>query len=225
MPTEVMKVEMIAFAMRLAGVVLLCLCASLSKGQDETARQKAKAIEQMRQVAKAIKQCPAKVDTNSPSPANNLCFSITAETGPPVNVTWDAHASKTARAPFEGWIEFDLPGGWSDDQRHSADPKVAKTCDRNFRMEAERADMLAQILLRVALGVGDDVELPRSNMWHYRFEFDVGSDEPELVKTLWIDRTGKAQPATDSSSCWVKAAQSVGAARADAPTAPQASKR
>jgi hypothetical protein len=164
------------------------------------------------------------VDTESPSPAHNQCFSIEATAGPPVNVTWDAHESRTARAPFEGWVEFDLRGSWSDSQLHPTDRKVAKGCDKNSRTEAELAGMLAQVLLRVALGVGDDVELPRSKVWHYRFEFDVGSDSPELVKMLWTDQSGKAQPVTDNNSCWVKAAQSVGTARADAPTPSQESK-
>jgi hypothetical protein len=84
--------------------------------------------------------------------------------------------------------------------------------------------MLAQALLRVALGVGDDVELPQSRMWHYRFEFDVGSDNPELVRMLWTDQSGKAQPVTDNNSCWAKAAQSVGTAKVDAPAPPQESK-
>jgi hypothetical protein len=214
---------MIAFAMRLTGIVLLCLCANLSIGQDDAARQKAKAIEQVRQVVKAIKECPGKMNTESPSPANSKCFSIEAATGPPVNVSWDAHESKTARAPFEGWVKFDLPGYWSDNQLHPADRKVAKVCERNFRMEAERADMLAQLLLRVALGVGDDVDPPRSKIWHYRFEFDVGSDNSELVKMLWTDQSGKAQPVTDNNSCWAKAAQSVGTARTDAPKPSQES--
>jgi hypothetical protein len=78
--------------------------------------------------------------------------------------------------------------------------------------------MLAQLLLRVALGVGDDVDPPRSKIWHCRFEFDVGSDNPELVKMLWTDQSGRAQPVTDNNSCWAKAAQSVGIARADVPT-------
>jgi hypothetical protein len=214
---------MIAFAVRLTTVALLCLCAGLSKGQDDAARQKAKATEQMRQVAKVIKQCPGSVNTESPS-SHKECFSIEAATGPPVNVTWDVYESKTARAPFEGWVEFDLPGSWSDTQLHPADRQVAKGCDKNHRTEAELADMLAQLLLRVALGVPDDVELPRSKMWHYRFEFDVGSDNPELVKMLWTDQSGKAQPVTDSSSCWVKAAQSVGTPRTGASTPSQESK-
>jgi hypothetical protein len=209
---------MISLSRRVTAVLLACSFVGLAEGQDDAAPQKAKAIEQMRQVVKVIKQCPGKVDRESPFPSNNQCFSSEAATGPPVNAIWDAHESRTARAPFEGWVEFDLPGSWSDHQLHPADRKVAKVCDRNSQTESEVADILAQAMLRVALGVGDDVELPRSQMWHYRFEFDVGSDNPELVKMLWTDQSGKAQPVTDTNSCWVKAAQSIGTAGADVRT-------
>ena len=59
---------------------------------------------------------------------------------------------------------------------------------------------------------------------HYRYEFDVGSDAPELVKMLWVatdrknnvvtspanDCMGCTDPAqNDERECWVKAARAI----------------
>jgi hypothetical protein len=49
----------------------------------------------------------------------------------------------------------------------------------------------------------------------FRYEFDVGSDAPELVKRLWVrkDRNSNivTSPANDSGrECWVTAAKSIG---------------
>jgi len=177
-----------------------------------TTPAKQMAIEQMRQVAKAIKQCPPVVDRMS-SP-NSQCFSTEAKAGPPLNVTWDVVEKRTARAPYLGYVDFELPGTWLIDQLQPTDRKVAKACDRNYRIEAQGATFLAQAGLAAELGLPDDVEPPRSKVWHFRFEFDVGSDDPELVKMLWTDETGKAQAATAGHSCWGKAAQAVGTSSA-----------
>jgi hypothetical protein len=42
----------------------------------------------------------------------------------------------------------------------------------------------------------------------------VGSDDPELVKMLWTDETGKAQAVTAGHSSRGKAAQAVGTSSA-----------
>jgi hypothetical protein len=52
------------------------------------------------------------------------------------------------------------------------------------------------------LELPDDVEPPRSKVWHFRFESDVSWDDPELVKMMWTDETGKAQAVTAGHSCW-----------------------
>ena len=65
----------------------------------ETTPAKQKAIEQMREGANAIKQCPAAVDRMSPP--NSQCFSTETQAGPPLNVTWDVVEKRTAR-PVSG---------------------------------------------------------------------------------------------------------------------------
>jgi hypothetical protein len=176
----------------------------------------------MRQVAKAIKECPEAADRESLSSLHEKCFSPEASAGPAMNVTWDVEERKTARSPYQGYVEFDLPSTWGVIPIQPTDQKVAKLCKRDYSTEAQRTSWEAQWALGVMLGLGNDIEPPRSKVWHYRFEFDVGSDNPELMKTLWVDETGKANPMTAGYSCWVKAAQSVGNAKHDASTPPQA---
>jgi len=85
-------------------VVTLFLLGGLAAGQDEPAKQKA--IEQMRQIANIIKQCPVqkrRLNQNDP------CQVSTYFIGPPANVDWDVLPSKTVRSPFQGILEFTLP--------------------------------------------------------------------------------------------------------------------
>jgi hypothetical protein len=214
---------MTALCKGVTAVLLLCLLVGASEGQNDPAKEKAKATDQMRQVAHAIKQCPPAVDRVPPP--HSKCFGTEADAGPPVNVTWNVKDSKTARAPYEGNVEFDLVASWSLNRLQPTDRKVAKACDRTFQIEADLASIWAQAALRARLGLADDVDLPRSKIWHYRFELDVGSDNPELIKTLWTDETGKAQALTAGHSCWVKAAQSVGNSSPDAATPSQERER
>jgi len=123
---------------------------------DDDAKQRA--AEQMRRIAKAIKECSMWADKPSPPPPANQCFGIEVEAGPPVNVVWNLQPSKTdVRAPYEGSLEFDLAASWSLDPLQPTDQKVAKRCKRNFQIEAQGAATWAQASLSVALGVGDDV--------------------------------------------------------------------
>jgi hypothetical protein len=192
--------------------LMLTLFVGPGVGQNDPAKEKAKATDQMRQVAQAIKQCPPAVARMSPP--NSQCFSTEAKAGPPLNVTWDVVEKRTARAPYQGYVEFELPATGLIDQLQPTDRKVAKACDRNYQIEAQGATFVAQAGLAAELGLPDDVEPPRSKVWHFRFEFDVGSDDPELVKMLWTDETGKAQAVTAGHSCWGKAAQAVGTSSA-----------
>ena len=87
-------------------MALLLLSAS-AFGQVAGQDAKEKAIEQMRPLANIIKHCPQTV--HDMSPPHIQCFSAYSEAGPPLNVTWDVEESKTARAPYQGYVEFDLP--------------------------------------------------------------------------------------------------------------------
>jgi len=214
---------MITFGARSVAAILLCMFVGSAYGQDDHAKEKTRATEQTRQVAKSVKQCPPA--GNRASPPNSQCFSAEANVGSAVNVIWDVMEGTTARAPYQGVVEFDLAGAWSLDQLQPTDKKVAKACDRNIRTESELATIWAKAMLRAVLGLPDDVEVPRSKIWHYRFEFDVGSDDPEVTKMLWTDETGRAQPVTFGYSCWVKAAQSVGSSKMDAPKPHQEKER
>jgi hypothetical protein len=72
--------------------------------------------------------------------------------------------------------------------------------------------------MEMELGVGAMAETAKEGPeWRdeqYRYEYDVGSDAPELVKMLWVAKDRKENTVTravnrSEHECWVKAAQSV----------------
>jgi len=161
-------------------VALIFLLGSLVGGQDDHAKEKA--VSQMRQIAKAIKQCPEEIEHRGECD--------TFYHGPPTNVEWDVLPSKTVRSPFQGVIEFTLPH-----RRQGVDPatqskQVHRMC---MALEADAAR-----------------NRPKVQRGHYRYEFDLGSDTPELVKMLWVvDETKEVVAAsTSGNQCWVKVARS-----------------
>jgi len=106
--------------------------------------------------------------------------------GPPFNVTWDVKLSSSVRAPYLGYIEFVLPREFSASK---------KFC-------AKHEEFCAQMML-----------IPS---FQYRFEYDLGPDGLELMKTLAKSKEEKewrdvgSNTADLNESCWLKAARTGG---------------
>lgn len=169
--------------MPLFALILLSLFAALAAAQDTSA--KGKAIGQMRRVAAAIKQCPEVVKYQ------DEC--ATYYVGPTANVEWDVVDSKTVRSPYEGILEFSV-----------LDRQKAADTSRQPKKVQEKCLFLSAAFAKAAAN---------AKKGHYRYEFDLGTDTPEVVKMSWIvDETKESSPENPTShSCWVDAAKSVGA--------------
>src|SRR5690242_7778631 len=151
-------------------VAALFLLGGLAAGQDEPAKQKA--IEQMRQIANAVKQCPAQ---KTHLGQNDSCQVATYFIGPPANVEWDVLPSKTVRSPFQGILEFTLPSYATYVDRTDLSGKDHQKC-------VDKASRMAR------LGLQSLPEKTATHEGHRRYEFDLGSGAPELVKMLEISK-------------------------------------
>lgn len=221
--------------MRRAITLLVCVAALalalggqltvLAVAQNENAKQKA--IDQMRSVANALKQCPERKTTHLED-----CILRDFYAGPPTNVEWDVVPSKTARSPFQGVIEFTLPSHHGDTPHQST--KIEQECAANSGPHDPSVG-LQEMEERARIAREAEEKGPVWREGHYRYEFDVGSDAPELVKMLWVvkDRNNNVvtSPATscqeygcadpwcadpslsDERECWVKEARSIGTAK------------
>lgn len=181
----------------------LFLLGALAAAQDDHAKQKA--IDQTRRVAKAIKECAEQLTGNW----QDECKVHKLYSGPPTNVEWDVLPSKTVRSPFQGIIEFTLPTRFQDSDLSGQSKKSHQECaEKEARMEAMGAPALAQL----------EKEGPKWREGHYRYEFDVGADAPELVKVLWVVKDKEDKTVTEAANstgreCWVMAAKSIGSAK------------
>lgn len=110
--------------------------------------------------------------------------------GPPTNLEWNVSPSKTVRAPFQGDVTFTLPERAEESQKAKHSRKLHKKY-----MDAEIA------------------KAAYAREGYYRYEFDLGNSQPELVKVSFIDeRTGKPQlvpSGGEGTSCWERAASST----------------
>jgi hypothetical protein len=167
------------------------LC-SFATGQDDPAKQKA--IEQMRQISDAIKQCPEKKVSHE-----DECQVYHYFLGPPTNVEWNVLPSKTVRSPFQGVIEFSLPSRGEFLDKTDLPKKIRQKC---INRQALTASATAEAIK----------DGPKWNEGHYRYEFDLGSGIPELIKMLWIvkdkdNNTITSAATSDPHACWVTAAK------------------
>jgi hypothetical protein len=153
---------------------------------------KDKAVADMRRIANAMKECPEELQYQNECAVHYI--------GPPSNVEWDVVPSKTVRSPFQGVLEFTLP-------MRSQDVDSAKQSKRVHQKCLDMASAAASALTE------EMREGPKWREGHYRYEFDLGADGPELVKMLWIakDRNGNivTSAANDEHYCWIKAIQSA----------------
>jgi hypothetical protein len=149
-------------------ILALFLLGGLAAGQDDPVKQKA--IEQMRQIANAIKQCPVKKTRFS---QDNPCQAFTHYIGPPTNVEWDVLPSKTVRSPFQGILEFTVPIYSTFIDRDDLSEKDHQKC-------VDKATRLAKMGLKPLPEKSATLEGRR------RYEFDLGSGASELVKMLEV---------------------------------------
>lgn len=177
-----------------AAIVALFLLGGLVAGQDDPAKQKA--MDQMRQIANAIKQCPVQKTLISPK---DPCQVSTYYIGPPTNVEWDVLPSKTVRSPFQGILEFALPIYSTYIDRTDLSAKDHQKC-------VDKAARLAKMGLQPL-----PEKTPMGERWR-RYEFDLGPGAPELIKMLEVSKDKDNNTVTsvapdDANVCWVTAAK------------------
>lgn len=192
---------------RLAPAVVFFLLSTLAMGQGDADKQRA--VAQMRQIANAIKQC-----AEHESSYEDECEIHHSYVGPPTNVEWDVFPSKTSRSPFQGILEFTLPTHTKDTDQPNLSKKAREKCESRKSFESEVAGSILAEEMK---------EGPKWRDGHYRYEFDLGPDPPELVKMLWIvkDRnnvTITSAADDDVHACWVMAAKSAGKAKLPNPS-------
>jgi hypothetical protein len=132
---------------------VLSVCFS-GTGWGQEDRTKQEAIEQMRQVAKAMKQCSEQLTGSS----SGDCYTLRLYAGPPTNLEWDVLPSKTVRSPFQGIVEFTLPTRTERIDPPNQSAKAHQKCAENeaeldamgASTRAEMADELAKKRSRMA---------------------------------------------------------------------------
>jgi hypothetical protein len=138
----------------------------------------------MRRIVEAIRQCPEVTGSDG---VYNVAI---IHQHPPSILEWDVLASSSLRAPFQGYVLFDLP----KDAQETEEAKRSKELHLKF-----------QSLMPVF-----------SKFMKYRYEFDLGPDAPELRKALLrfdAPNFSPYDPSPNSEgyiSCWDKIARSPG---------------
>jgi hypothetical protein len=187
-----------------------CLVSGLAAGQDKPAKQKA--IQEMRQIANAVKQCPVRKTAT----ATGGCQVASSYIGPPTDVEWDVLPSKTARSPFQGVLEFSLPSYRTYLDRDDLSAKEHQKC-------VDDKQRLAKIHVYPFSGKSAISEVSR------RYEFDLGPGAPELVKILQVskdnnnnDVTSAVTDGMDADACWITTAKAGGMNKTEsAPSTPK----
>lgn len=132
--------------------------------------------------------------------------------GPPTNVEWDVLPSKTVRSPFQGILEFTVPTYSTFIDRDDLSEKDHQKC-------VDKAARLAKMGLQPLPAKSATVE------GHRRYEFDLGSGAPELVKILEISKdknnnTVTSAASDDANACWVAAAKTGGSGKSENTSSP-----
>jgi hypothetical protein len=124
---------------------------------------------------------------------------------------WDCFAFAESAGEFgtEVSVEFTLPSRTQESDPPNQSKKVHDNCAQT---EAEMAAFETSTLADMAAETAK--EGPEWREGHYRYEFDLGTDAPELVKMSWVVKDRRNNWVTSATTgseheCWVKAAQSV----------------
>jgi hypothetical protein len=163
-------------------------------GQGVAAKDRA--VDQMRRIVDSIRQCPELTGSDG-----SFNVAIVYHHSPRI-LEWDVLASNSLRAPFQGYVLFDLP----KDLQETDEAKRSKELHSEY-----------ELVVKPAL----------SKLTEYRYEFDLGSDAPELrkafIKFLSPDFKPYDPPPNSEGpiSCWDKVARSPGSAIATHNNSPQ----
>jgi hypothetical protein len=126
---------------------------------------KDRAVSQMRRIVEAIKQCPEQAPRDA-----EFAAAIIKYTKPLVQ-DWDVVTSDSLRSPFQGFIRFRTSGHYEETEA----AKQSKKLDAKYRQALQGMKWCEE-----------------QHGWscyvtEYRFEFELGSDTPELRKaTMFI---------------------------------------
>jgi PEGA domain len=154
-------------------------------GSGQEIEAKDSAVNQMRRIVDAIRQCPQETGPF-------LDVSILHRQSPRI-LEWDVLPSDSLRAPFQGYVRFDTP------------------IDLQETVEAKRSKELHKKYEYLTIFPFHPVE--------YRYEFDLGSDGPELRGAVINLHTNSSpdfkpyEPSPNSEGtifCWDKIARSPG---------------
>jgi hypothetical protein len=149
------------------------------------------AVATLRAVAQAIKECPRATLFESKK-TEGPTAGVRIYQGPPTNIIWDITATKSARSPYSGYIEFSLP------QEFSVPFDVTtKYLHKNAEFYAKMRESWPNL--------------------KYRYEFDIGPPGLQLTMMFFrpIDKTEWSD--SDGHGCWDDAARK-GNSGADAAT-------
>jgi len=129
-----------------------------SKSAREQESTKDKAVSQMHRIVEAIKQCP-------PPAPTDVKFALQKSTKPLLQ-DWDVVTSDSLRSPFQGFVRFRTSGYYEE----TDEAKQSKKLDAEYRQAVQ--------------GMKWCEELHHISCYdtEYRYEFDLGSNSPELRK-------------------------------------------
>jgi hypothetical protein len=154
------------------------------------------AVDQLTAVAHTIKRCPREVhwETHWGKKLDEIeRWSV----GPPENVVWDVVSSGSVRAPYSGYIQFTV--------RRQIEVLPDGSMDRYMRKNREYWLLIQRNFVQ--------------NPVDYRYEFDVGKNGLELIKSLsraQCETVGSVaspcqkpdwQSVPSRAYCWGKAAE------------------
>jgi hypothetical protein len=170
-----------------AGVLILAL-AQIGGAQEDQAQKvplkieasSQPAVATLRAIARALGACPPTVDDETKWGKEPWDISQMMD-GPPTNVVWDVAPSQSVRSPYAGYIEF------SAYYRFSVQP------ENRDNFERKRPKAYSALLMG-----GKD--------WKYRYEFDLGPEGVELVRSLdrGLDQT-QWRDIRKRNPCWQNA--------------------
>lgn len=174
------------YGCKIASLAVVLCFANAATAQNDVVKEKA--IGQMRHIANAIKECPEQIQYQNECAVHYI--------GPPENLEWDVVPSKSVRSPFQGILEFTLPMRSENVDPSKQSKKVRQSC---------------QEMAALAASTNGNSAASQWREGHYRYEFDLGSGTPELVKRLWVakdkDNNIVTSAANDEHYCWTNTAR------------------
>ena len=170
--------------MKTLGFLLLSALLMCAQSLPQIDHKSETAVSALRAIVVKVKACPRIVAYENKDMKGPLAgFRIYQ--GPPLNVTWDVTQGKSIRAPYEGYLEFDIAQEWwfpeSTLKKYGGD--------------------------HAPTWYTEMIEKPKPTLEH-RYEFDLGPTGLELVKSF-IREEGQHDwkvynPDAIGGQCWDK---------------------